>query len=66
MEMEDGCCFQMSFQWCVLNNWTSPRSEGGREAVSHHYPEFWVTKDINRKFWEELITYFPWYDTDCI
>jgi hypothetical protein len=21
---------------------------------------------VNKKFWEELIAYFPWYDTDCI
>jgi hypothetical protein len=24
------------------------------------------TKNINKKFWEEQIAYFPWYDTDRI
>jgi hypothetical protein len=25
-----------------------------------------INKQTYKKFWEELITYFPWYDTDLI
>jgi hypothetical protein len=31
--------------------------------TSHSPPD---KLNINQKFWEELIAYFPWYDMDCI
>jgi hypothetical protein len=33
--------------------------EGGNRAYEKHF------FNQNKKFWEKLINFFPWYDTDC-
>jgi hypothetical protein len=35
------------------------------QLFAKHSYEF-VNADINKKFWEELMAYFPWYNTDLI
>jgi hypothetical protein len=51
--------------------WETKDLERGRAAETHskvstkHWPRIDETEK-NKKFWDELIAYFPWYDTDRI
>jgi hypothetical protein len=58
-------CVSVHPPYKLLNGWTNIYE------IWYVYHGTWAHLNgyfinLNKEFWEQLIAYFPWYDTDCI